>query len=556
MKENRDFIREIIRGDIEEGLSAERVHTRFPPEPNGYLHIGHAKSICLNFGIAGDFGGTCNLRFDDTNPVKEEPEYIAAIKDDLNWLGFCWGENEYYASDYFELLYSYAEKLIKKGMAYVCDLSAEEIREFRGTLTKPGTESPYRRRSIEENLKLFSEMREGRYADGEKVLRAKIDMAAPNLNMRDPVMYRIMHQPHHRTGNRWCIYPTYDWAHGQSDSIEGITHSICTLEFQDHRPLYNWFIENLGIHFPQQIEFARLNLSHTLMSKRLLLQLVNEGLVDGWDDPRMPTISGMRRRGYPPEAIRDFCSQVGVSKTESTIDIAFLEHVVRKHLNRSSTRVMAVLDPVKIIITNYPENGREELDAVNNPEDPAAGTRKVAFSREIYIEREDFREDPPAKFYRLSPGREVRLRYAYFIKLQDIIRDEKGGIKALHCTYDPATKGGDSPDGRRVKATLHWVDAETAVDIQVNLYGRLFNAEKPVEALKTEGFKTLINPDSLRIKNNCKAEKILAKACKGERFQFERIGYFCADNRSRKGQMLFNLTVNLRDEWKRIMNRG
>ncbi|MFQ6039158.1 MAG: glutamine--tRNA ligase/YqeY domain fusion protein, partial [Candidatus Aminicenantales bacterium] len=471
----KDFIRAIIDQDLAEGKNQGRVHTRFPPEPNGYLHIGHAKSICLNFGIAAEYGGLCNLRFDDTNPIKEEEEYVASIMEDIRWLGFDWEDRLYYASDYFEKLYEYAVQLIKKGKAYVCDLSPEEIRAYRGTLTEPGKNSPYRDRSVEENLDLFERMRKGEFPDGSRTLRAKIDMASPNLNMRDPVMYRILRVPHHRTGDKWCIYPTYDWAHGQSDSIEGITHSICTLEFEDHRLLYDWFLDELGIHHPQQIEFARLNLSYTVMSKRKLLQLVEEGYVTGWDDPRMPTLSGLRRRGYTPEAIRQFCDRIGVAKRESVVDIALLEHCLREHLNRTTPRVMAVLRPLRIVIDNYPEGKVEMMEAENNPEDPSAGTRPVPFSREIYIERDDFREDPPKKFFRLAPGREVRLKHAYYIRCEKVVKDEQSGeVVALHCTYDPETRGGWSKDGRIVRGTLHWVSAAHALDAEVRLYDHLF----------------------------------------------------------------------------------
>jgi len=487
-----DFIREIIRKDLGEGKNGGRVHTRFPPEPNGYLHIGHAKSICLNFGLAQELGGKCNLRFDDTNPTKEELEYVESIKKDVMWLGFDWEDREYYASDYFDRLYEFAVTLIKNGRAYVCDLSAEEIRQYRGTLTEPGKDSPYRDRSVEENLQLFEEMKEGKHSDGTRVLRAKIDMASPNLNMRDPIIYRILHREHHRTGKKWCIYPTYDWAHGQSDSIEGITHSICTLEFEDHRPLYDWFIEELGIHHPRQIEFARLNLNYTVMSKRKLLQLVEEGHVNGWDDPRMPTLSGIRRRGYTPEAVRNFCNEIGVAKADSTVDIALLEYFVREDLNKKALRKMAVIDPLKVVIDNYPDDSSEELDAVNNPEDESHGIRKVPFSKVLYIEKEDFMEDPPKKFYRLAPGREVRLRYAYFIRCSEAIKDAGGNITELRCTYDPATRGGDSPDGRKVKATLHWVSAEHSIPAEIRLYDRLFTCEDPLKTAEGRDFKSWI----------------------------------------------------------------
>lgn len=551
-KEKSDFIREIIREDLERNGSNREIHTRFPPEPNGYLHIGHAKSICLNFGLADEFGGKCNLRFDDTNPVKEESEYVESIKKDIKWLGFDWGDREYYASDYFEQLYEFALILIKKGKAYVCDLNADEIREYRGTLTTPGKESPYRNRSIEENLRLFKEMKEGKYPDGSRVLRAKIDMSSPNLNMRDPIMYRILHKRHHRTGNKWCIYPTYDWAHGQSDSIENITHSICTLEFEDHRPLYDWFIEQLGIHHPRQIEFARLNLTYTVMSKRMLLEMVEKKYVNGWDDPRMPTISGMRRRGYSPEAIRNFCSEIGLAKAESTIDLAFLEHFIREDLNKKATRVMGVLNPLKIIIDNYPDDKQEELEAINNPEDLNAGTRKIPFSKILYIEQEDFMENPPNKFYRLAPGREVRLRYAYFIKCVDVIKDKNGNILELHCVYDPSTKGGDAPDGRKVKSTLHWVSARHSITAEVRLYDKLFIKENPLKLKDGEDFEDNLNPNSLVVINNCKLEPYLKRVKPGEVYQFERLGYFCVDTDTINEKIIFNRTVTLKDEWAKI----
>lgn len=548
-----DFIRTIIQEDIKTGKNNSRVHTRFPPEPNGYLHIGHAKSICLNFGIAAEFGGLCNLRFDDTNPTKEEVEYVDSQKSDLRWLGFDWEDREYYASDYFEQLYEYAVKLIKKGMAYVDDLSAEEIREYRGSLTEPGKESPFRNRSIEENLNLFERMRAGEFPDGSRVLRAKIDMASGNLNMRDPVLYRILHQSHHRTGDKWCIYPMYDFAHGQSDSIENITHSLCTLEFQDHRPLYDWFLDELEIYHPQQIEFARLNISYTLLSKRKLLRLVQEGYVDGWDDPRMPTLSGIRRRGYSPEAIRDFADRIGVAKNDSIVDIALLEHGVRQDLNQRAPRVMGVLRPLKVIIDNYPDDLVEEMEAVNNPQDPSQGTRMVPFSRVLYIDHDDFREDPPKKFFRLAPGREVRLRYAYFIKCVDVVKDEKTGeVIELHCTYDPATRGGDAPDGRKVKATLHWVSAKHALPVEVRLYDRLFTKANPQEAQEGEDFISNLNPDSLEVLNSSFVEPSLADAQAGDFFQFERLGYFCVDPDSSEGKLVFNRTVPLRDTWAKI----
>ncbi len=553
--EKTDFIREIIREDLRKENNIKKIHTRFPPEPNGYLHIGHAKSICLNFGLAEEFGGKCNLRFDDTNPTKEELEYIKSIKKDVRWLGFDWEEREYYASDYFDKLYGFAVRLIKKGKAYVCDLSAEEIREYRGTLTGPGKKSPYRNRPVEENLKLFKEMKAGKYPDGSKVLRAKIDMSSPNLNMRDPVMYRILRESHHRTGSNWCIYPTYDWAHGQSDSIEHISHSLCTLEFEDHRPLYNWFIEQLGIHHPRQIEFSRLNLTYTVMSKRMLAELVKKGYVEGWDDPRMPTISGMRRRGYTPKAIRKFCSEIGVAKSESTIEIEYLEHFVREDLNKIAPRVMGVLDPLKVVIDNYPEDKEEELVAINNPEDASKGTRKVPFSKVLYIEKQDFMENPPKKFYRLAPGREVRLRYAYFIKCMDVVKDKDGNIVELHCTYDPATKGGDAPDGRKVKATLHWVSARHAVSAEIRLYSKLFTKENPLKVEEGGDFKENFNPHSLNINNKCKLEPSLAKAKPENIYQFERIGYFYVDPSTTRKKLVFNRTATLKDQWAKIRKR-
>jgi glutaminyl-tRNA synthetase len=527
-----DFIREIIAKDIAAATHDGNVITRFPPEPNGYLHIGHAKSICLNFGVAAENGGRTHLRFDDTNPTKEETEYVDSIKEDIRWLGFDWGEHEYFASDYFDQLYDWAVYLIKEGKAYVDDLSAEEMRAYRGTLTEPGRNSPHRDRSVEENLELFEQMKAGKFADGDKVLRAKIDMAHANLNMRDPVMYRILHAEHHRTGDKWCIYPSYDYTHGQSDAIEHITHSVCTLEFENHRPLYDWFIENLPVPSqPHQFEFARLNLNYTIMSKRKLLQLVQEKRVSGWDDPRMPTLSGLRRRGYPPEAIRNFCATIGVTKFNSTTDVALLEFAVREHLNKVAPRVMAVLRPLKIVIENYPEGESEELDAVNNPEDEAAGTRKVPFSRELYIERDDFMEDPPKKFFRLGPGREVRLRYAYFITCTGVIKDDSGNITELRCTYDPETRGGDSPDGRKVKATLHWVSAPHALDAEVRLYDRLSTEKNPDSAGADEGktFLDHLNPESLEILTDAKLEPSLASTSPGDGLQFERLGYFCAD---------------------------
>ncbi len=549
----RDFIRDIINNDVQTNKYGGRVHTRFPPEPNGYLHIGHAKAICLNFGIAAEFNGLCNLRFDDTNPIKEEQEYIDSITEDIRWLGFDWEDRLYYASDYFAQMYEYAVQLIKAGKAYVDELSAEEIRDYRGTLTQPGKQSPYRNRSIEENLDLFGHMRAGEFPDGSHVLRAKIDMASRNLNMRDPVMYRILHSEHPRTGDKWCIYPMYDWAHGLEDSIEGITHSICTLEFEDHRPLYDWFLDKLGIHHPQQIEFARLNLTYTVISKRMLLELVQEGHVSGWDDPRMPTISGLRRRGYTPESIRNFSRRIGVAKTGSTIGIALLEHILREDLNKQAQRVMGVLRPLRVVIDNYPEDQVEELDAVNNPEYPGAGTRKVPFSRVLYIERDDFREDPPKKFFRLAPGREVRLRYAYFITCVDVLKDEQSGdVVELHCTYDPATRGGNSPDGRKVKSTLHWVSAEHALEAEVRLYDHLFIKEDPTDAEDRADFKVYLNPNSLEILSSCRVEPSLAGATTGSRYQFERQGYFCIDPDSSAGKIVFNQTVPLRDTWSKI----
>ncbi|MFA5374323.1 MAG: glutamine--tRNA ligase/YqeY domain fusion protein [Dehalococcoidia bacterium] len=550
-----DFIRDIINEDLKTNKYEGRVHTRFPPEPNGYLHIGHAKSICLNFGIAKQYDGKCNLRFDDTNPSKEEEEYVESIKDSVRWLGFDWEDRLYFASDYFEQMYDYAIQLIKAGKAYVDDLSADEIREYRGTLTQPGKDSPYHNRSAEENLDLFQRMRAGEFADGSRVLRAKIDMASPNLNLRDPAMYRILHAEHHRTGNKWCIYPMYDWAHGFEDSIERITHSICTLEFEDHRPLYDWFLAQVGAYHPRQIEFARLNLSYTLMSKRKLLQLVQQGVVSGWDDPRMPTIAGLRRRGYTPEAIRDFCERIGVAKTDSTIDIALLEHCIREDLNKRAPRVMAVTHPLKVIIDNYPENQTEEMEAVNNPEDPAMGSRKVPFSRVLYIERDDFRETPPKGFFRLFPGNEVRLRYAYLIKCVDVVKDKQTGeVTELHCTYDPATRGGNTPDGRKVKGTIHWLSAAHAINAEMRLYDRLFTVENPGDT--AEGCESVLNPNSLEIVNGY-VEPSLAGAAPGSRYQFERMGYFCADLKdSSPNRLVFNRTIGLRDTWAKIEKKG
>ncbi len=551
----RNFIEEAIEEDLKSGRF-DHVHTRFPPEPNGCLHIGHAKAISIDFGNAQKYGGKCNLRFDDTNPTKEETEYVDAIKEDIRWLGYDWEDREYYASGYFEQLYQWAVQLIKAGKAYVCDLDADLVREYRGTLTEPGRESPNRWRAAEESLDLFERMRAGEFPDGARTLRARIDMASPNLNMRDPVMYRIMRAHHHRTGDKWCIYPTYDYAHGQSDSLEGITHSLCSLEFEDHRPLYEWFIRELGIFPSRQIEFARLNLTYTVMSKRRLLDMVGQGVVRGWDDPRMPTISGMRRRGFPPEAIREFLKRVGVAKADTVIDYELLEHCVRENLNKCAPRVMAVLRPLKVVIENYPEGQTEEFDAVNNPEDPTAGTRKVPFSRVLYIEQDDFREVPPPKYYRLTPGREVRLRSAYFIKCIGIVRDEKtGAIAELRCTYDPATRGGDAPDGRKVKATIHWVSAAHAVDAEVRLYDHLFLKSNPDDAPEGKDWKSNLNPNSLEMLSGCKLEPGLAEAKPGDRFQFERLGYFCADPDSKPGKMIFNRTATLRDEWTKVQAR-
>jgi glutaminyl-tRNA synthetase len=550
-----DFIRQIVVDDLKTDKWSGRVHTRFPPEPNGYLHIGHAKSICLNFGIADQFSGLCNFRFDDTNPIKEEAEYIEAIKEDVRWLGFDWADRLYYASDYFQQMYEYALQLVKAGKAYVCDLTPDQTRQYRGTLTEPGKDSPYRNRSVEENLDLFEQMKAGKFPDGSRTLRAKIDMAHPNLNMRDPVMYRILHAAHPRTGDAWCIYPMYDWAHGLEDSIEKITHSICTLEFENHRPLYDWFLDQLGVFHSQQIEFARLNLSYTVMSKRKLLQLVADDLVSGWDDPRMPTICGLRRRGYSPAAIRNFCKVIGVNKFNSTVDIALLEHCLREDLNKTSPRVMAVLRPLKVIIDNYSADKVEHLDAVNNPEDPSAGTRKVPFSRELYIEHDDFMESPPKKFYRLAPGREVRLRYAYFITCTDVTKDANGNITELHCTYDPATRGGDAPDGRKVKSTLHWLSAPHAIKAEVRLYDNLFKNENPDDAPEDLDFKSNLNPDSLQILTDCRVEPSLAVPEPLSRYQFERLGYFCTDPDSSRDNLIFNRTVTLRDTWAKIQKK-
>lgn len=543
-----NFIRTIITDDMKTGKFEGRVNTRFPPEPNGYLHIGHAKSICLNFGVAKDFGGITNLRFDDTNPCKEETEYVESIKEDVSWLGFDWEDREYFASDYFGQLFEWAIQLIKMGKAYVCDLSSEEVRKTRGTLTEPGIESPFRNRSVEENLDLLMRMKKGEFPNGFRTLRAKIDMASPNLNMRDPVLYRILHEDHHRTGSEWCIYPMYDFAHGQSDSIERITHSICTLEFEDHRPLYDWFCDTLNIYHPQQIEFARLNLTYTVMSKRKLLELVTNNLVNGWDDPRMPTISGLRRRGYTPESIRNFAERIGVAKNESIVDIAVLEFCIREDLNKRAQRAMAVLNPVKVIIDNYPDELVEELEAVNNPEDPSMGTRMVPFSKELYIERDDFMEDPPKKFYRLSPGREVRLRYGYYITCTHVVKDENGEIKEIHCTYDPATKGGSSPDGRKVQGTIHWVSVRHAIKAEARLYSSLFSKENPNEG---GDYKDFINQDSLETKE-IYVEPFLKNTKAKDKYQFERVGYFSTDYDSSPEKLVFNRTVTLKDSWAKI----
>ena len=545
-----DFIRAIVEKDLKEGKNDGRVHTRFPPEPNGYLHIGHAKAFCIDFGIADDYGGLYNLRFDDTNPVKEDVEYVDSIINDIKWLGFDWEDRLYYASDYFGRMYEYAQQLIEKGAAYVCDLPAEEVREYRGTLTEPGRNSPWRNRSVEDNLDLFRRMKAGDFADGARTLRAKIDMASPNMNMRDPAIYRILKKNHHRTGDEWCIYPMYDYAHCLEDSIEGITHSCCSIEFEDHRPLYDWFLDQLDIFHPQQIEFARLNLTYTIMSKRKLAILVEKGLVSGWDDPRMPTLSGLRRRGYTPDAIRDFIGRIGVAKRDSTVDMALLEYCIRDDLNRKAPRLMAVLDPLKVIIENYPAGQQEELEFINNPEDESAGTRMVPFSRELYIERDDFQEEPHRKFRRLAPGKEVRLRYAYLITCVDVVKDENGNVKELICTYDPETRGGSTPDGRKVKGTLHWVSAEHSVPAEVRLYDRLFTVENP---LSSDSFIETINAESLKVLNRCRIEPSAADLAIGEPVQFERKGYFCKDPDSAEGSLVFNLTISLRDTWKKIL---
>jgi glutaminyl-tRNA synthetase len=551
-----NFVRDIILEDLKTNKYGGRVHTRFPPEPNGYLHIGHAKSICLNFGLAAEFGGKTNLRFDDTNPCKEETEYVDSIIDNVHWLGFDWEDRCFYASDYFDQLYEWAVQLIKAGKAYVCDLTAEEVRRHRGSLTEPGQASPYRNRPVEENLDLFERMRAGEFPDGVRTLRAKIDMASANLNMRDPVMYRILHADHHRTGDKWCIYPMYDYAHGQSDSIERVTHSICTLEFEDHRPLYDWYVQQLGIYAPQQIEFDRLNLTYTLLSKRKLLTLVQDGHVSGWDDPRMPTLSGIRRRGYTPEAIRNFCGAVGVSKTNGSTELALLEHYVREDLNKRAPRVMAVLRPLRVVIDNYPPDLVEEMQAINNPEDAAMGTRQVPFSRVLYIEQDDFREIPPKQYFRLSPGREVRLRYGYFVTCTGVVKDEKTGeVLEVHCTYDPATRGGDSPDGRRVKSTIHWVSAAHAIDAEARLYDNLFTCENPGEVPEGQDFTANLNPHSLEVVRGCKLEPSLRAAAPGARYQFERLGYFCVDLDSKPEGLVFNRTAALRDTWAKIEKR-
>ena len=549
---SRDFIREIIDEDNRTGKHGGRVHTRFPPEPNGYLHIGHAKSICLNFGIAAEYGGKCNLRFDDTNPSKEEVEYVDSIMEDVRWLGFDWEDRLFYASDYFPVLYQWAEQMILAGKAYVCDLTGDQVREHRGTLTEPGRESPYRNRSPEENLDLFRRMRAGEFPDGSRTLRAKIDMASPNLNMRDPVMYRILRATHHRTGDAWCIYPMYDYTHGESDSLERITHSICTLEFENHRPLYDWYVQALGIYAPQQIEFARLNLTYTVMSKRKLLQLVKEKYVSGWDDPRMPTICGLRRRGYTPESIRNFCARIGVAKMDSTVDFGLLEFCIREDLNKRAPRVMAVLDPLRVVIDNYPEGQVEQMEAINNPEDPAAGTRTVPFSKVLYIERDDFREDPPKKYHRLAPGQEVRLRYAYLARCTRVVKDpQTHEVVEVHCTIDPETRGGATPDGRKVKGTIHWVAAEQAAQAEVRLYDNLFNAPNPDDVPEGQHFTVNLNPHSLEVRS-AYVEPGLAAAAVGNRYQFERLGYFVVDRDSQPGQPVFNRTVTLRDTWAKI----
>ncbi len=549
-----NFIEQIVEEHGKSGRFDGRVHTRFPPEPNGYLHIGHAKSICLNFGLAKKYGGKFNLRFDDTNPLAEEQEYVDAIKEDVCWLGADWEDREFYASDYYDQLYEWAIQLVKAGKAYVCDLTLEEVRQGRGGWNTTGENSPYRDRTVEENLELFEKMKNGEFPDGSKTLRAKIDMTSPNMNLRDPVMYRILHATHHRAGDKWCIYPMYDYTHGQSDSIEQITHSICTLEFEDHRPLYDWFVQALGIYAPQQIEFAPLNLSYTLLSKRKLIELVKDNHVNGWDDPRMPTVCGIRRRGFTPAAIRNFCDRIGVAKFNSTIDVAWLEDAVREDLNKSAARVMGVLNPLKVVIENYPEDKSEELEAINNPEDPDAGTRMLPFSRELYIEQNDFMEDPPKKFFRLGPGREVRLRYAFFLKCHDYVKDDDGNVVELRCTYDPETRGGSAPDGRKVKGTLHWVSAAHAIDAEVRLYDHLFMKEDPGEVEEGQDWKSNLNPDSLKVQT-CKLEPSLASAKTGDHFQFERVGYFCVDPDSTGEQLVFNRIVTLRDTWAKLQKK-
>ncbi|MBN1643496.1 MAG: glutamine--tRNA ligase/YqeY domain fusion protein [Dehalococcoidales bacterium] len=551
-----DFIRDIVRQDVLKNKNGGRVQTRFPPEPNGYLHIGHVRAIWINFGIAAEFGGKCNLRFDDTNPVKEEQEYIDAIIRDIHWLGYDWEDRLYYASSYFEQMYQHALQLIEAGKAYVDDSTAEQIREYRGTLTDPGKPSPYRGRPVAENLDLFKRMRAGEFPDGSRVLRAKINMASPNMNMRDPVMYRILHASHPHTGDKWCIYPMYDWAHGIEDSIEGVTHSLCSLEFEDHRPLYNWFLEALGIFHPQQIEFARLNFTYTVMSKRFFKRMIDDGIVRGFDDPRLPTLSGVRRRGYPPEALVNVCKALGVAKTNSTADLALLEHCVREELNKNSLRVMGVLRPLRLVIDNYPEGQVEEFEAINNPEDPTAGTRKVPFSRVLYIEQEDFMEEAPPKYFRLTPGREVRLRYAYFVKCVGVKKDEKSGkVIEIHCTYDPATRGGDAPDGRKVKSTIHWVSAAHALEAEVRLYENLFTKEDPVDVEEGADFMSNVNRNSLEVLTSCRIEPFLKNAAPGSRYQFERIGYFCVDPDSTPEKLVFNRTVSLRDDWAKIQKQ-
>jgi glutaminyl-tRNA synthetase len=553
IKSPSNFIKQRVKDDIEKNINEGRVHTRFPPEPNGHLHIGHAKSICLNFGIADEFNGLCNLRFDDTNPSKEEEEYVNAIIEDVKWLGFDWADRKYYASGYFDKLYEYAVQLIKDGKAFVCDLTPDEMREHRGTLREPGKESPYRDRTVEENLELFEKMKAGEFDDGSRTLRAKIDMSSGNINMRDPVIYRIQRATHHMTGDKWCIYPMYDFTHCLSDSIEGITHSLCTLEFEDHRPLYDWFLDELNVFHPQQIEFARLNLSYMVMSKRKLLKLVQDNDVNGWDDPRMPTISGLRRRGYTPASIRNFCDRIGVAKADSTVDMAMLDFCIREDLNKHAPRVMAVLNPLKVVITNYPDGQTDELDAINNPEDPEAGTRKVPFSKVLYIERDDFMEDPPKKFFRLAPGREVRFRYAYFVTCTDVVKDDSGVITEIHCTYDPESKGGNAPDGRKVKATIHWVSAEHAIEGEVRQYNHLFTKENPEAG--GDDFKSNLNPDSLEILPVCYMEPSLKGAQPGYQCQFERLGYFCVDKDSTEEKPVFNRTVTLRDTWAKIQKQ-